>query len=142
MTTRGDNRWNENDRQLIAQHSLRWPVIELNYPLICSNIVRMPFILPLALFPFLLGHGGGGGGAEYSKHAYSVWAEEHAEYRCDAYRQGMNWDEAFAYAMDSSGQGWRAVFVSYPEKIKAYNAAIKRDCQTLHVETWNNKVNN
>ena len=54
----------------------------------------------------------------------------------------MNWDEAYAYATESSGQSWRAVFVSYPEKMKAFNAAIKRDCKTLHIETWNQKVNN
>jgi len=52
----------------------------------------------------------------------------------------MDWDEAFAYANESSGQAWRAVFVSYPEKMKAYNAAIKRDCRILHVEKWNQKV--
>ncbi len=102
----------------------------------------MPLLLPLALLPLLFGHGGGGGGVDYSKHAYSVWEEEHAEHRCNAYKQGMNWDEAFAYATESSGQGWRAVFVSYPEKMKAFNAAIKRDCKTLHVETWNQNVAN
>ncbi|WP_156486702.1 hypothetical protein [Synechococcus sp. MIT S9504] len=101
----------------------------------------MPLIFPLALLPFLFGHGGGGGGSDYSKHAYSVWAEEHAEHRCDAYRQGMSWDEAYSYAKNSSRQAWRAVFVPYPERIKAYNAAIKRDCNLLHVETWNQKVN-
>ena len=102
--------------------------------------LQIPVLLPFALIPFLLGHGGGGGGADYSRHAYSVWAEEHAEHRCDAYRQGMDWDEAFAYANQSSGQAWRAVFVSYPEKMKAYNAAIKRDCEILHVKKWNQKV--
>ena len=100
----------------------------------------MPLLLPLALLPLLLGHGGGGGGADYSKHAYSVWAEEHAELRCDAYRQGMNWDQAFAYASESSGQAWRSLFVPYPEKIKAFNAAIKRDCRSLHIQSWNQKV--
>ena len=103
-------------------------------------VLQIPVLLPFALIPFLLGHGGGGGGADYSRHAYSVWAEEHAEHRCDAYRQGMDWDEAFAYANQSSGQAWRAVFVSYPEKMKAYNAAIKRDCEILHVKKWNQKV--
>ena len=104
--------------------------------------MRLPLVVPLAMVPLLFGHGGGGGGVDYSKHAYSVWAEEHAEYRCDAYRQGMAWDEAFEYAKTSSGQAWRSIFVSYPEKMKAYNAAIKRDCQTLHVEAWNQKVAN
>ena len=102
----------------------------------------MTLFFPLAFLPLFIGHGGGGGGSDYSQHAFSVWAEEHAEYRCDAYRQGMNWDEAFEYARNSSGQSWRAIFVSYPEKIKAYNAAIKRDCRALHVESWNKKVEN
>ena len=61
----------------------------------------MPLLFPVALLPLLFGHGGG---ADYSKHAYSVWAEEHTEHRCDAYKQRMNWDEAYAYATESSGQ--------------------------------------
>ena len=54
----------------------------------------------------------------------------------------MNWDDAYAYATESLGQSWRAVFVSYPEKMKALNAAFKRDCKILHGEAWNQKVNN
>ena len=94
----------------------------------------MSLLLPFAMLPLLFGHGGGGGGSDYSKHAYSVWAEEHAEHRCDAYKQGMNWDEAYAYATESLGQRWRAVFVSYPEKMKALNAAFKRNCKIFIVK--------
>ena len=97
-------------------------------------------MLPLALISPLFGHGGGGG-AEFSKHSYSLWAMEHAEYRCDAYRQGMNWDVAFNYANNSARQGWRSVFVSYSEKMKAFNVATKNECKIEHIEAWNANKN-
>lgn len=98
----------------------------------------MSGLFTFALLPLLFGHGGGGGGeAEVSRHAFSVWAEEHAEYRCEAYRNGMDWDESIQYAEQSSRQAWRALFVSYEEKMRAFNDAIKRDCKALHVEAWN-----
>ena len=33
--------------------------------------------------------------------------------------------EAFAYVIESSEQGWKAIVALYPEKMKAYNDALK-----------------